>query len=378
MPNNYSHNHNTNILRSYIYPKCTATMPRKEYLKTFQSLSRQSHNDRKKQEDARTTTSTRNSSHSSRITCPKSGLPGLYSRRHLGVFSTAAFFVTAMLVVWTKRSALDYSLASASSSPKVKCSSLPKSAPPPPSRQWNGYRIGDAIMHGYYTPDCSSTSFLAGTIACAYRNHTSTYHNISTLIHVLESYEQSRQHQQHEPNQEVTPQCYNDDDTDDTTTSTSSIVPDSTVVVVHLRLGDGLCAQHPHPTNGCQRRRPHTTLPDCWNDHADCWQSPYHYAFSREYYQTLRPALETLAATGTKPRLAAVLVSDAAHWTRTIDARNGNYTIDNVYRQNVATFSRQLGFRVQLRNAERSTTTPDDDFAYLCGATTFVQGGGRL
>ena len=72
-----------------------------------------------------------------------------------------------------------------------------------------------------------------------------------------------------------------------------------------------------------------------------------------------------------------MLVSNPAHSTRTgpNDPRNGNYSTDYRYRDNVANFFRLQGYNVTSRNSDLHGC-PDFDFTYMSFARTFVAGGG--
>ncbi|KAL7457293.1 hypothetical protein ACHAWC_009906 [Mediolabrus comicus] len=53
--------------------------------------------------------------------------------------------------------------------------------------------------------------------------------------------------------------------------------------------------------------------------------------------------------------------------------RNGDYSIDYAYRDNVVSFFRSKGFVTQVRE---NSGRPDDDFIYMSSAQNFVRGGG--
>eukprot|EP00984_Skeletonema_dohrnii_P009638 scaffold3693_cov117-Skeletonema_dohrnii-CCMP3373.AAC.1 len=114
-------------------------------------------------------------------------------------------------------------------------------------------------------------------------------------------------------------------------------------------------------------------IPNCWENETDCFVNSHGnlYAYPRHYYEQV--AAELLESVGNLTKI--IVVSNPSHWTRNTDRRNGDYSIDYTYRDNVITFFRSKGFAIQ---AYHSSGRPDDDFVYMCSARIFVQGGGGL
>eukprot|EP00457_Paulinella_chromatophora_P009616 gb/GEZN01009687.1/.p1 GENE.gb/GEZN01009687.1/~~gb/GEZN01009687.1/.p1 ORF type:complete len:382 (-),score=24.28 gb/GEZN01009687.1/:158-1177(-) len=194
------------------------------------------------------------------------------------------------------------------------------------SSSWNKYRIGDGINFYPGTPGCDQ---FVKSIVCAYQNQTRTKENLTVLVRILDARSEYE-------------------------------VPPKSAAVLHLRLGDGLCAQH---DTVCRGGRMGT--PDCWHDDADCFRfGGTVYAYSQRWYEAVACALT--------PNQTIIIISNHLHWTRTVDVRHGNYPIDEAYLGNVVDFFLVRGFDVEMR----VNFLPDDDFAYMCGSQTFVQGGG--
>ena len=194
---------------------------------------------------------------------------------------------------------------------------------------WNDYRIGDGIAFQYGAPGCER---YPKSIVCDYTRETKEPNDISSLIHVLGKY--------------------------------SEQLGDG-LAALHVRLGDGLCAQI-DPT--C--REDMKTIPDCWNDDGDCWSDPSsvtkQYAYSRLWYESVVFDLKMTNVS------ALVIVGDKYHWTRTPDPRKGDYSVDDSYLSKLSSFFVSHGFEVCVKEGE----PPDTDFALLCSARVFVQGGG--
>jgi len=197
------------------------------------------------------------------------------------------------------------------------------------------YRIADGIKN---FPDAAGCELYPNSLVCAYRKRTKLAESIPDLVAVLRERNAS-----------------------------STEYPPNNVVVLHLRLGDGLCAKQ---DPDCRRwgNQNRDQEPDCWNDDRDCWVHPTYpftrYAYSKSYYVGIAKALD--------PSQRIVILSSAGHWTRTKDPRNGSSQVDALYRDNVVSFFQSHGFDVEIR----SPRSPDDDFTYACFARTFIQGGG--
>ena len=198
------------------------------------------------------------------------------------------------------------------------------------SLNWKEYRIGDGVKFYEGAPGCSE---FPRSIVCEYQKRTSWPNDISTLVKVLDAFDTDRPHKR--------------------------------TVVVHLRLGDGLCARHDPACRGTK-----TDTPSCWDRDSDCWIDKSinrQYAFSKHWYSHI---LEKIPASYTQ----VAIVSDKLHWTRTADPRNGDFSVDEVYRQNIEKFFIAGGLKI----VQRQTKLPDEDFAFMCGARLFIRGGGGL
>jgi len=202
-----------------------------------------------------------------------------------------------------------------------------------PPHPWNEYRISDGIARKHGAAGCES---FPDTILCSYLKETSKSNDIPALIRVLNLTQYRR------------PEL------------------DESTVIVHVRIGDGLCAQYDYPCRGDR-----TNVPDCWNNYEDCFFNPESegkfYALSKKWYI---PVLQKLSFSNEARNV--VIVGDMRHWTRTLDPRNGNFSVDEAYLLNLAHFWREFfpSVRVQVNNI------PDEDFILLCSARVFVQGGG--
>jgi len=200
---------------------------------------------------------------------------------------------------------------------------------------WNDYRIGDGIAKQYDAPGCEQ---YPNSIVCSYQQNTEVANDMDVLIEVLKKFEKKsgfRKVQQH-------------------------------AVLVHVRLGDGLCAQYDPK---CQRAS--ANIPNCWEEHTDCWYDPNsetkYYAYPKEWYYGVVSKLRKSHYGG-----LVIIVADKKHWTRSIDPRNGDFSVDDAYIESLVKFFRSHDFEVHVRQPNY----PDRDFLYLCSANTFVQGGG--
>ena len=263
------------------------------------------------------------------------------------------------------KSPLVASLASAKNANADQQLMLGGNNPPPGiDRQskdyWNWYRIGDGIKQMPKTAGCET---YPDSILCDYLKQTDKKYNMRVLKNVVEARTRARlQHQE------------NSLDSNPDVARSAGIIPERDAIVVHLRLGDGLCAQEdPHEDAGhCVRKDLVRDGPrDCWHNAGDCFKEA-NYAHPQEWYKGVIQALKHQNATA--PRKLYV-VSESAHWTRTrIDPRNGNFSIDDTYRDNFMRYMKQQGFDVYLYQSGEGT--PDDDFIFMCMAHTFVQAGG--
>jgi hypothetical protein len=196
--------------------------------------------------------------------------------------------------------------------------------------RWNDYRIGDGISLRHDAPGCE---MYPDSVVCAYSKETTKPNDKAALVKVLSRYS-TRQNNS------------------------------STLAFLHVRLGDGLCAQV-DPL--C---RVSETKPDCWNNDADCWfddnSATKQYAYSRRWYYNVVSALKLTQVS------KIVVTGDKFHWTRTPDPRHNDFSVDDAYLANVAQYFRSQGFSVCVKDQE----LPDIDFVILCSARVFVQGGG--
>jgi len=195
---------------------------------------------------------------------------------------------------------------------------------------WNTYRISDGIAQ--YAGDVCQTH--PGTLVCQYLKLTDKLNDMDVLLPLLESLQNNID------------------------------VPDKATAILHLRTGDGLCHRYDPPCRGNR-----TDVPDCWLRDEDCWADvsispPRQYAFSVDWYTGLIDKLDGIEH--------IEIVADPLHWTRTADPRGGNFTVDENYVKSAATFFQSLGFALSFREQRY----PDVDFAYMCAASYFIQGGG--
>ena len=194
---------------------------------------------------------------------------------------------------------------------------------------WNDYRIGDGIALQYEAPGCEK---YPNSIVCKYTQETREPNDVSALIRVLGKYYRQL---------------------------------GDNLAALHVRLGDGLCAQIDPLCRGDIKTRP-----DCWNNDRDCWSDTNsmtkQYAYSQRWYESVILDLELAKVS------AVVIIGDKFHWTRTPDPRQGNYSVDEEYLSNLSIFFRSHGFDACVKEAE----LPDTDFALLCSARVFIQGGG--
>lgn len=201
---------------------------------------------------------------------------------------------------------------------------------------FNRYRIADIVKGVPRASDNICLRF-PQTLGCLYTELSNgTSSNITLLLHIL----QQRR---------------------------LTAVPQDNDIVVHLRLGDGLCAYVDNPP--CPQMR--TRTPDCWNDSADCWRGgelgQHHFAYSKDAYF---PVLRELLRAHLGKRI--IVISEKRHWTRSSDPRTGDFTVDDTYVQNFVSFFESQGFAVIVFQPR----TPDDDFQFACAAQTFIPGGG--
>ena len=197
--------------------------------------------------------------------------------------------------------------------------------------QWNDYRIGDGISRQYGSPGCER---YPRSIVCEYTKETRLSNDLDALTKVLTRY--------------------------------SGAEIERGEALLHVRLGDGLCARTDPACRGYR-----TSLPDCWNNDEDCWKDKNsktkQYAYSKEWYNiSMISNLRALNIT------RVVIFGDMFHWTRTTDPREGDFSVDEQYLSNIAEFFHRYHFETCVRRPD----FPDVDFAALCSARVFIQGGG--
>jgi len=226
------------------------------------------------------------------------------------------------------------------------------------SFDWNDYRIGDGLKKTCnkqsYDPMCKENACKRwpNSVVCAYWKRTNQILNITVLADIVRQWNTTRR-----------------------IDNTKGICMN--IIVVHLRLGDALCGRYDlgswHGTRckGSDIGTDNALIPSCWEHESDCMVSSSGalYAYTKDYYEPV--IVDLLEAVGNRTKV--VVVADPTHWTRNKDMRNGNYSIDYAYRDNVISFFRSKGF--DDINLHR-TSTPDDDFVYMCNTCNFVQGGG--
>jgi len=197
------------------------------------------------------------------------------------------------------------------------------------STDWNEYRLGDVFKH---RPDAMACELFPCSLACAYKQQSIRPSDLETLIETIDQYPVKKK-------------------------------PPTNAAVLHLRLGDGLCAKN---DTKCRSSGPG---PSCWLRDQDCWidydNGILRYTYSEHWYESVVSSLA--------PYKLIVLVSDDNHWTRTLpDPRGKDRSIGNTYREMAKAFFRKHGFDV----VEHETSLPDDDFTFMTAAPVFVRGGG--
>jgi hypothetical protein len=204
-------------------------------------------------------------------------------------------------------------------------------------KQWQDYRLGDAVMglgNGPGTDPRVGSAAMCGawphSIGCAYNrllDHGAIQPENITALHQL--VQERRQ----------------------------GDVPPRKAIVVHVRVGDGLKG------------------PDCWHNSSDCnvWAGGgvptwggVRYAQPQEYYAQLMPSMPR-AADG----YSIVIVGVSYHIGEV--NKSADFTdVSKTYIDSAVRYFEDHGYDV----AVRSECDPDTDFAYMSSAHTFVQGGG--
>lgn len=217
------------------------------------------------------------------------------------------------------------------------------------------------------------------TIICQYRKRTSEASNWETLIDVLE--DQARQFSAGQLDYALE-------------------FPEPKDLVVHLRLGDGLCTREPNSMQKRHCRWEHriqnenstTSIsedkdyhePSCWNDYRDCfgYDKDLRYALPRSpHYESLKDILPDLMKKNVIDKV--VFVSDVRPWGwRRGDPRHGNFSVDQTYRKEASEWfikilsKKDIVIHVEFRHGEVLDQNPDQDFQYMSAARWFVPAGG--
>lgn len=204
------------------------------------------------------------------------------------------------------------------------------------STSLNNYRLSDGILRQYDAPGCE---LFPNSLVCMYHHEANDSEelNMVALLRVIERNEQRMVKTVHEH-----------------------------TAFVHVRLGDGLCAQY-----DIQCRGERVDVPSCWESDYDCWRDANsvtkQYCYSKHWYDDVFDQLANLRVQRIE------IIGDMHHWTRTSpDPRKGDFTIDKAYVTDLANALRMRHFDVFVRDPR----TPDEDFLYMCSAEVFVQGGG--
>ena len=248
-------------------------------------------------------------------------------RRRFAIYSVLA--LALCLLHFRKDKKLRTSQFSSQRSPLAFCSSE-TNFNEETRMQWNDYRIGDGISRQYGPPGCER---YPRSIVCEYTKETLLSNDLDALTNVL--------------------------------TRFSGAEIERGEALLHVRLGDGLCAR---VDPACRGDR--TSVPDCWNSDEDCWKDKNsetkQYAFSKEWYNdSIISGLQALNIT------RVVIFGDMFHWTRTSDPREGDFSVDKQYLSNIAEFFHRHHFETCVRRAD----FPDSDFATHV-LRVFIQGGG--
>lgn len=200
--------------------------------------------------------------------------------------------------------------------------------------KWKEYRLGD-VFKGRHDAISVVCQQFPHSLGCMYKKSGAPSNDIKEMMRILDSRPHVRQP-----------------------------LPDT--VIIHLRLGDGLCVQHDAK---CHRLR--DGVPNCWLYDEDCWidhvseKNILRYAYSKKWYESVVTALT--------PSQKIILVSDDEHWTRIMpDPRGKDRSIGRLYKDNVASYFRSHGFQVK----HHIQGSPDEDFIFMCGSRVFVPSGG--
>jgi len=204
---------------------------------------------------------------------------------------------------------------------------------------WNDYRLSDSI--GKY-PDAPGCDRYPESLACAYSKQTSSAYNVAILLQILQEWKESGK---------LLP---------------TSELPQADEIVVHLRLGDALCAKH----DFCG-----SAQPDCFQNSSDCFTNDGHrYAYSKPDYEAVLELIKEKVG-GSLDNWKVVIVGNPYHWTRTTDPRQGDFSVDRKYVSDVKELFIKSGFP-EVRVHGLDGFTPDEDFMYMTSARMLVLGGG--
>lgn len=194
-----------------------------------------------------------------------------------------------------------------------------------PEAYWNGYRLSDGVKMYRRTPGCK---YYPNTILCEYTERTNIPNEIDVLTGIIKERRKGNT-----PGQDF---------------------PLDSDIVIHLRVGDGLCSKHDYDL-GCNVRDRNGSDPDCFNFAQDCFQTPWggSYGKPKAHYENILMWLPP-----PEGRRIVVIANPSHHTGRSVpqsngvyypDNRNGDYSIDYQYCDNVANFFRENGFDVLIR-----------------------------
>ena len=172
------------------------------------------------------------------------------------------------------------------------------------STSLNNYRLSDGILRQYDAPGCE---LFPNSLVCMYHHEAndSKHFDIVALLRVIERIEQRTVKTVHEH-----------------------------TAFVHVRLGDGLCAQY---DKQCRGER--VDVPNCWESDYDCWRDANsvtkQYSYSKQWYVDVLDQLANLRVQRIE------IIGDMHHWTRTSpDPRKGDF---NVIKRTLQTWQTRFG-----------------------------------
>ena len=211
-----------------------------------------------------------------------------------------------------------------------------------PRRNWYPYRLGDGVKRydRFISDKVQVCRQFPGTILCEYLQRTAKKRDVSVLLDIVRDWSAGKWKFLKKP-------------------GVNSIV-------LHLRLGDGLCRCH---DDRVRCKASNKTLPNCWENVGSCYTSSGNllYAYPKEYYELV--AKDLLESVGRNSTI--VIVADPSHIGS--EGKKCAISIDMAYRDYVRSFFQSKGFLTQIYEL---TGIPDYDFVYMSLAQYFVRGGG--